>query len=371
MFVFFALVSGIAAIWYAKRPTMSSSIFFASAVSLLLFVRIEGLVFLASLVWLVRSVRIYEKTPVLSKRDASFFLLFFPILAVRVVVALPLFSQTWCCAEATPLEIFQLGYFWRNTIPNLQTLFFQKEFPFLITILAMRTMFRAHSRIQRGDVSVGKITVCIIWFVSYFMLYSFYYVGIFYSYTFSGSYGRFFLMLVPPLLILSGLTIDDGYTRFLTASHKHKTNMLGFALLSLLSLYPTVISYRTTISVSPWDRLVDEGPRLMRTFLTDDLIPNTPKNALIIHPLTGAILMTGRPAVSVEAFVFQQRAIDFVKAHLKAGKPVYMLATDVCEATPYKCNLIGDTFIYTPLEIPNQKVPAFSALNVTLNTAKQ
>ncbi len=368
LFVFFALISGIGATWYAKRPTILRALFFASGVSLLLFVRIEGMILLVSLLWLIITVRKHENSPVLSNKDIPFLLLFLPIFITRIVVALPLFSQTWCCAEATPLEIFQLGYFWRNTIPNLQTLFVQKEFPFIITLLSMLTLFRIGSSTRHTVISTGKIWIFVIWVFTYFMLYSFYYVGIFYSYTFSGSYGRFFLMLVPPLIILASISIDYGYAKFVSASHKHKTHILGITLLLLLTLYPTITTYRTTIAMSPWDRLVDEGPRLMRAFLTDDLIPNTPQNALIIHPLTAAILMSNRSAVSVEALVFQQKAIDFVKAHLQQGKPAYMLATDVCEATPYKCRLIGDTFIYTPLDIPNQKTPAFSALSVTLNT---
>lgn len=370
LFVFFALLSSVAAIWYGKRPTIGSSLFFAASISLLLFVRIEGMILLATLLSLVIVVRISLKLPIISTRDIPFFALFLPIFITRIVVALPLFSQTWCCAEATPLEIFQLGYFWRNTIPNLQTLFVQKEFPFIISILAIITVFGMSRQSTRVTTPPGKIWIFVIWTLSYFMLYSFYYVGIFYSYTFSGSYGRFFLMLVPPLIILASVSIDAAYTRFFHASYKQKTQMLGIAMVLLLTLYPTVISYRTTIATSPWDRLVDEGPRLMRKFLTDDLIPNTPNDALIIHPLTAVILMSGRPTVSLEALVFQQKAIEFVKNHLTEGKPVYMLATDVCEATPYKCKLIGDTFIYTPLEIPHQTVPGFSALSVTLNPKK-
>lgn len=366
IFVFFALLSTIAAAWHGKRPTVASSLFFASSVSLLLFVRIEGMILLATLLSLVLIVRYEKKSPLISARDVPFFVLFLPICITRIIVALPLFSQTWCCAEATPLEIFQLGYFWRNTIPNLQTLFVQKEFPFIITVLAIISMFRISTSTTDTPALQQKKWIFIIWMLSYFMLYSFYYVGIFYSYTFSGSYGRFFLMLVPPIVILASISVDTAYTRFLHASHMHKTRMLGLLLMMLFTLYPTIISYRTTISISPWDRLVDEGPRLMRAFLTNDLIPNTPANALIIHPLTAAVIMSGRTAVSLESLVFQQRAIDFVKKYLADGKPVYMLATDVCEATPYKCKLIGDTFTYTPLDIPHQTVPGFSAFSVSL-----
>lgn len=368
VFVFFALLSTIAATWHGRRPTVTSSLFLAASISLLLFVRIEGMILLATLASLIVLIRLEKKAPIASSRDIPFFILFFPISIIRVIVALPLFSQTWCCAEATPLEIFQLGYFWRNTIPNLQTLFVQKEFPFIITILSIITIFGIPGSTMFISSIQRKKWIFILWLFSYFMLYSFYYVGIFYSYTFSGSYGRFFLMLVPPLVILASLSVDAAYTTFLYTSHIRKTRMLIGAILLLFTLYPTIISYRTTIAISPWDRLVDEGPRLMRKFLTDDLIPNTPQDALIIHPLTAVVMMSGRSAVSLESLVFQRRAIDFVKKHLTNGKPVYMLATDVCEATPYKCTLIGDTFTYTPLHIPHQTVPGFSAFSVSLHS---
>jgi hypothetical protein len=265
------------------------------------------------------------------------------LLGLRLYIALPLFSQTWCCAEATPLEIFQAQYFIRNTIPNLQALFVRPEFPFFITILAFVALFGIPQKPYKW--------ILALWITCYFFVYSFYYAGIFFSYTFSGSYGRFFLILIPPLLILAGLSADSAYRRFKTGTFEQKNKILLVLVLILFTLYPTITKYQTFIHLSPWDMMVDEGPRIVRGFLVTDLLPNTPTPSVIIHPLTAEILMRGKSAVSLEAFLFQEQAVKFIEEQLKHGIPVYLFETGVCDANPYKCNLVRQKFTFTPITL--------------------
>ena len=77
-------------------------------------------------------------------------------------------------------------------------------------------------------------------------------------------------------------------------------------------------------------------------------------------------MMSGRSAVSIEAFLFNAEAISFVIKRLEQHVPVYILVTDVCEATPYKCTKIQDVFTYTPVDIPNRHIPGFSVEQVHL-----
>lgn len=358
LFLFFGSLSLFSILWFLKSPSIKTALYTACSTSLLLFVRIEGM--LLVLVMAAAYILLgHTKKRVLSTPHVLLAAILIPVLLLRIVVALPLISQTWCCAEATPLEIFQPGYFWRNTIPNITTLLFQIEFPAIITLLSLYAGIRLRSFSRQNSILA-------IWIFLYFMLYSFYYVGIFYSYTFSGSYGRFFLMLVPPFILLAGLSVAHWRYLFNRAPYERKTRLLLIALAAVLTLYPTVLSYRTLIKTSPWDRLVEEGPREMRAFLTEDLIPHTPSDAIIIHPLTAAIVMSGRTAVSIEAFLFQKQAITLVRDALAQNRQVFMLVTDVCDATAYKCTTIEPLFTFEPFDIPEQIHTRYRAYRVLL-----
>lgn len=368
IFVLFGLLTAIASVWYAKHTDLRSAVFLFANFSLLLFVRIEGLLFLAVSIATITIVRRHLGRPILSKKDWGLAAAGVILLVVRAIVGLPLFTRTWCCAEATPLEIFQAGYFLRNTIPNIQTLFVQPEFPYILSILAFLALFgnqiRAH--FSNASMVIHRLPIMALWLLCYFFLYSFYYAGIFYSYTFSGSYGRFFLMLVPPLLILASLMLDALTAQFSRSNNRGKTLMLGLAAVALLTLFPTVLRYRTYIRISPWDHLVDAGPRYIRTFVTEDVLTRIRPPALIIHPLTAAVLMRGISAVSLEAFITKPEAVTFVEDQLKKGIPTYIMDTSFCDQTPHKCTQIVSRFTFTPFPIENPKTPGFEVKKVLL-----
>ncbi len=353
LFVLFGLLAGIASVMYANKTSVATSAFLFASFSLLLFVRIEGILFLPIILLTIYTLRKQTNHAPITTRDNGFILSTAVLLLLRLVVGLPLFTKTWCCAEATPLEIFQTGYFVRNTIPNLQTLFVQPEFPFMITVLAfvgIAAGIIAQYANSNGFTS-ARTRILILWIIEYFFLYSFYYAGVFYSFTFSGSYGRFFLILVPPLVILASLSLDACVALFRTSSYKQKTTILTVAALCALTLFPTVLNYKTYIRISPWDNLVDAGPRIIRAFVTDDVLPTIKAPAVIIHPLTAVVLMHGYSAVSLEAFIMHKQARDFVETQLKKGMHAYIMDTSFCDQSPYKCKEIREKFIFVPYHV--------------------
>lgn len=350
LFVLFGLLTGIASISYANNTSYRTSAFLFASFSLLLFVRIEGVLFLPIILLTIYTLRKQANQKLITTHDSGFILSTSLLLLLRLIVGLPLFTKTWCCAEATPLEIFQTGYFIRNTIPNLETLFVQPEFPFLITVLAFLGIASGLISLYANTAGlvVARTHILMLWIIEYFFLYSFYYAGVFYSFTFSGSYGRFFLMLVPPLVILASLTLDACVTLFQKSSYKQKTTILTISTICLLTLFPTILNYRTYIRISPWDNLVDAGPRIIRAFMTDDVLPTIKPPAVIIHPLTAVVLMNGYSAVSLEAFIMHKQARDFVETQLKKGIPTYIMDTSFCDQSPYKCKEIQERFIFVP-----------------------
>jgi hypothetical protein len=353
IFVLFGLLTGIASILYANKTSLTTSAFLFASFSLLLFVRIEGILFLPIILLTVHTLRTQASQKRITSKDSGFIFSTAILLLLRLIVGLPLFTKTWCCAEATPLEIFQTGYFIRNTIPNLQTLFIQPEFPFMITVLAFVGIAAGLISLYANSsgLAVARTRILILWIIEYFFLYSFYYAGVFYSFTFSGSYGRFFLMLVPPFVILASLTLDACVTLFQKSSYKQKTTILTITTVCLFTLFPTILNYRTYIRISPWDNLVDAGPRIIRAFMTDDVLPTIKPPAVIIHPLTAVVLMHGYSAVSLEAFIMHKQARDFVETQLKKGIPTYIMDTSFCDQSPYKCKEIQETFTFIPYHV--------------------
>ncbi len=349
-FVFFGMLAAIAALWYVKRPSLARSIFLCATITLLLFVRIEGLAFIPILVIAIVLRRREIRAPLLQRSDIFAIAFTALLLGMRLFIALPLFSQTWCCAEATPLEIFQIGYVARNIIPNIQTFVMQPEFPAILSLLAFVTLFLPYEWTKKRlpSLSGSARWMLVLWILFYFVIYSCYYAGQFYSFTFSGSYGRFFLVLVPPIVLLAAFGLTRIGNVFVTANNKSKIRMLGVALIVGLTLYPTIINYQTMIRISPWDALVDMGPRISRTQLTQNILPNIPRSAILIHPLTAAPLMDGRTIVAYEAFLSSPQAQSYVKQKLKEGVQVYILHTNTCDSTPYKCAGLRGTFTFVP-----------------------
>jgi hypothetical protein len=359
LFVLFGLLTATAALLYAQKSTWQHALFLFISMLLLLFVRIEGLMFIPIIFVTFATVRRQNKQVLFTTGDIRLLFPIVPLLLTRLYVALPLFSQTWCCAEATPLEIFQVQYFFRNTIPNLEALFVRPEFPFIITVFAFVALFGIRDHIYKWIIAT--------WIACYFFVYSFYYAGIFFSYTFSGSYGRFFLILIPPLLSLAGLTVAHIYHQFERGTFRQKNRILLATILVALTLYPTVMGYRRFIHLSPWDMMVDEGPRVVRNFLVNELLPNTPVPSVIIHPLTAEILMQKKSAVSLEAFLFQEQGMAFVEEQIKAGVPVYLFETGVCDTNPYKCIEVRKRFTFKPISLGQSATQGIGISQVSLN----
>jgi hypothetical protein len=329
-FVFFALLSFVSFCLYARKPTFLNGLLASASLFLLLCVRIESYLFLPILLgafWIIRR----ENIPItngLIKTDLWFVFLAGIFILIRSLASLSILGKPWCCAEALPLEAFSLQYIVRNTLPNLLSLFTKAEFPFVITLLAFLTILGKSSK---------KVIILDLWLLLFFSVYSLYYAGIFFDYQFSGSYGRYFLMLIPPFLMLSGLAL----TRL------HKSYQIILAL-CLVTLVPTIINYRKMISSSPYDLLVEKGPRVLHEFLDNKILKETEPDAVIIHNLTAPVLLKGKTAVYAGYLYEKKEVQDFVVEAIKNNKKVYIDQTHRCELFPDVCREIENLFKFTP-----------------------
>lgn len=283
-------------------------------------------------------------------------------VGVRILVSLSVFGNVWCCGEATPLEVFELGYLIRNAIPNLAVFFVLAEVPFVLTLLGIRTLF------GKRDLRIVPLG---LWVVIFFFLYSSYYAGKFFDYLFSGSYGRYFLMIVPPYLILASVSIEDAWKYLARAPKKLKVAGVVASVLLLATLYPTVKKYPRMISTSPYENIVERGPINMHDHLEKVILPQVPKNAIIIHSLSSVALLHGYAAVYFPSFFFDPKVSKYVLAQLKKGQPVYMLQTYICQADPKKCDFFTPIADLVPVKskLPNPYGGEF--LELKLRTQKK
>lgn len=357
-FVFFALVSTIAVIQYSRRPTFRGALFLIISIFLYLLVRFESFLLLPSL--LLAAICFRKGKWLFIDRVVGVVLLM--IIAIRAVISLPVFATVWCCAEATPLEVFSLSYVTRNTIPNLSALFVRPEFPWGITVLALYTLLKVRLVEWRRT----PIVLLLPWIILYFGIYSFYYAGHFYSYTFSGSYGRFFLMLVPPLVLLASKTVADGLDTFLRARVYQKNQIASVFVIICLSLLPTISKYTTLISVSPWDNLVEAGPRRMQDYIQEVFIAKTPPDATLIIGVAAPVLVAGKTAVTFDAFAANLSIQEKIREQIIDGIPVYMFETNVCVLYPSRCDTIKKMFTFDDAGITDPEYPEFEIKKVGL-----
>lgn len=248
-------------------------------------------------------------------------------IVIRGAMSLTVFMKPWCCAEALPLESFSFSYTIRHILPNLFALFSRIEFPWSISVLSMYALFAYTSPVIR---MLG------LWILLYIVTYSSYYAGLFFNPEFSGSYGRYLLMIIPPLLLLCGYTFHTWRSAIQKTPHG-KIKALLFTVVCVLSFVPTALRYKTLITYSPWDTAVELGPRLVHSFLTDEVIAKTPPDAIIIHNLTAPILLAGKTVIFTSSFLTEKIAQDFVLNALKRGKRVYMLPHYRCILYPDSC----------------------------------
>lgn len=329
--VTFSLLTLLSTCLYAKKQSWTHAVLFVATIILLTCVRVEAIAFfpvLAIAFWCLRKKarqKLSTMDVVVGASSAVF-------LLTRMIVSLTLINKPWCCAEALPIEAFSIQYFFRNVAPNLLTYLWRPEVPAAITLLAIPAMFNPNN---------WKIKLLNVWIVLFFIMYSSYYAGNFYNREFSGSYGRYFLMQIPPLLMLSGLTLSRMMKQF-------KKSLIVF-LLIIISLIPTILRYPIMTKTSPNDLLVEAGPRILHQFLDKEFIAGTTTDDVIIHNLTAPILLSGRTAVYSGYFYTKTDVQDFVAVAIQKGKNVYIDQTHRCDFYPDSCRSILTKFTFTPV----------------------
>lgn len=359
-FVLFSMLAVLAAVMFGSKPTLLNKMFLAASTFALLGVRLESFLMLPVITVSILFMRQAEKSPLLSRQDLSTALMFAVLIGIRAAASISVLGKKWCCAEALPLEAFSMSYMVRNIMPNLIALFAMPEFPFVLTLLA------GFALLTRPEAK--RKMILLAWILLYFLIYSFYYAGTFFTPEFSGSYGRYFLMLIPPLLILAGIGADEISTRL----SKNRRGIRSFIMVCfLLLLIPTAINYRTMVAVSPADTIVEAGPRDLHRYLENTIIPKTPKNSVIIHNLTAYVLLTGRSVVFIGSFRTNKEAVDFVVEALEQNKPVYVVSAVVyeCAVYPERCKLSSDRIDYEEVLPTTEKEPGLS--RVVLKKVKQ
>ncbi|MCJ7826348.1 glycosyltransferase family 39 protein, partial [Patescibacteria group bacterium] len=227
-FVFFCLLGLISASLYAKKNTLVNGVFFLCSLFLLLCVRFEGVLFLPILLGVIGYIRFKRKKTRIQKIDVLFAVLTLIFIGIRGLLSFSVLTKTWCCAESMPLETFSIQYVVRNILPNIISFFGQKEFPFIITLLALFTLFYIPDFL---------IWLMGAWILLFFFLYSTYYAGMFFTYEFSGSYGRYFLIFIIPLLFLSGMALEYCWN-IIQKPKTHRLPWIIGIILSLTTLFP-------------------------------------------------------------------------------------------------------------------------------------
>jgi len=341
-FVFFALFSSLSVCLFAKEQNIRSGILMLCTVFLLLCVRLEAFVFLPVLGFFYYFQRkANQSLAKIASVEIAFAGLALLLIGLRAFASLSVLGQKWCCAEALPLEAFYPNYFIRNLLPNIFNLFNRPEFPFIITIFSFIAIFQFQDK---------KILPLIIWSITFFFLYSLYYAGMFFSFEFSGSYGRYFLIQNPPLLLLAGITIDQLITQYQKNPAK-KTGLILAVTAGIISFSPWFNSYKQMISASPYYKTVEESPHTLHRFTNEYLIANTPKNSIIIENLTANVFMSGRSVVASFRIINEKSVADFVVQALKEKKPVFSVPLGFCFLYPDQCRHITDRVRFEPVKM--------------------
>lgn len=331
-FMDIAILSFIATVAYAKYPSRLSALWVFASIIILTCVRIEAFVLLPVLAILYYTMRKNRTNNMFIYDHIYFYIGIMAYLLIRSFASISVFSKPWCCAEALPLEAFSLSYLVRHILPNIRDLFTRPEFPWIISVTALYALFVS---------SAWQTRVLGLWIAVCFVTYSAYYAGLFFNPEFSGSYGRYLLILIPPLLLLSASSIVQ-------LGHQKSWRTLILLLIGIISLYPTSVRYPKLIAYSPWDRLAEGGPRIIHTFLTEEILPKTPPNAIIIHNLTAPIIVAGKTAVFTGSFLDDAHVRQFITHALQADQPVFMLPNYRCLLYPDACQELAGLYRYKP-----------------------
>ena len=360
-FVFFALLSFVATGLYAKKATVINGALLIASLFLLLCVRLEAFLFIPIFIWALFIIRREPQVQFITKADIPYIVFGSTFIGLRALASISVVNQQWCCADALPIEAFYPSYFIRNLLPNLLQLFTRIEFPFVITILAIISIVRMQNK---------KVALLTLWFLSYFILYSLYYAGMLYSEEFSGSYGRYFLILIPPLLMLAGHTVWllQKYIEKLSLIRKIVYISLFIGVFVTLS-FGTFASYRTLVSTSPYYRGVDEGPAFIHSYTEHYLAPNTPKDSIILTSMTAYFAMIGRTTGLAGLFIDDIEIRDLVLSELKAGKRVFSVFPYQCSVDPKACDKIIKYVDYYPVKTKKEPPGGSYFAEIKLNSA--
>jgi len=354
-FVTFSLIAMVSTCLYALKPNLKNGALFIAALFTLFCVRIEAFLFLPIIILTIIFLRkqSHEKK-FLQKIDLLIYLVAVFFIGLRALASISVLGKQWCCAENLPLEAFYPDYFIRNLLPNIYNLFNRVEFPFLITVLAIIAAIKINNK---------KMYILLLWIVSYFVIYSLYYAGMFYTFEYSGSYGRYFLILCPAILILAGLSVDLLFKQ-------SKKFILISILIFMISLTSLFTQYRTLISTSPFSKLVDDGPIFIHNFIYKTMIPNTPKNSILISNLPAMTIMTGHPAAFLAGLMEDKTTQDFIRESLKNKVKVYSTIPYNCVDLPQQCEEMFKLFQFIPYNVEKNKTN-FQFAEVLLQTPKE
>lgn len=332
-----AILTFLATIVYAKNPSRLSALWMLSSLIILTCIRIEAFVLLPVLAFTYFCIRKNRIQKIFIYDHLYLYIGLIVYLILRSLASLSVFTKPWCCAEALPLEAFSLSYLVRHILPNIRDLFARPEFPWILSVTALYTLFVS---------SKWQTRILGLWIAMCFITYSAYYAGLFFNPEFSGSYGRYLLIIIPPLLLLSSSTIVEVFEYWKKMRQQKFVCTLGIVFIAIVSLYPTLMRYSKFITYSPWDRLVEAGPRIIHTFLTEDILPKTPPNAIIIHNLTAPIIVSGKTAVFTGSFLEDPNVRQFITAALQSGQPVFMLPNYRCLLYPNACQELNGLYRY-------------------------
>ncbi len=344
-FVTFSLISFIGAVLYARQPSRINAFFLLMSIFILLFVRLESVLFLAVLGLSILAIRSHEKIPLITKKDAFFISALLLLIVGRGVLSVSVIGQTWCCGESTPLETFRPTYFIRHILLNLRDLFMRPEVPWSISATSLAVILGVK------DLRVRALGG---WLLLYFTLYSSYYAGRFFDYQFSGSYGRFFLMLMTPLIMLTsyGILIFLNWLRVQQLNDRIKYSIIAI-ILTAISLYPTIRNYTTLIRTSPYEKLTESRSIEFHNYLEQKFINKIPKNAVVIHSLTGYTLLKGHPSIYIGSIYDNTEVGEYLVKSLKKGVPIYSVGEYLCDVSPQKCRHFTPFLTFNPVNIPD------------------
>lgn len=335
-FVFFTVTSFVSLALYLKGPSFTYALFVTTSVFLLLCVRIEAFILLPLFLYFAMGYRKSRGEILFQSHDKQLLIMIIPLILARGIASLSVLGEKWCCADSLPLESFSAKYITRNTLPNLMYLVTGFEFPYVLSLPALWLGLTSKSISHRLQ---------LFWIVSFFLLYSFYYAGLFVTAEFSGSYGRYFLILIPPLILL----YSDCIASYIVPNiHKAKRYVAGFILLVALTtvqLGSNFWHYKDLVIYAPtMFNAVDQGPVYVHAYLEQIFLPAIPKDAVVIHPITAIPLLHGHPTVYYQYFLEDDTTIEFVKNQLKSGRRVFTMNAFECKAIPHKCRKIEKLF---------------------------